>query len=337
MRTIIFWGVGETLKKEWVRIEQNREIFIEEEFIFVDSNSSLWGKEFQGRAIISPEKLESLTYDFIVITSVYEKEIRERLIHELGIDRKKILSRKQYFAMCFTQGSYQCRYKGAERQSNAFHTDHIVVYTAITGNYDDLKEPAVVGEGITYVCFTNNRKIKSDRWHVEYIRDDSLSNMLLAKKVKLEPYHFLREFETSVWVDGNYALLDDFRDYIRAYGREKPMLCFPHSARRCICDEAAACILSGRGKKETLIQQVGAYLNAGYPINHGLYECGCIVRNHHDETVRKIMEDWGNEIRRYSVRDQISLPYVCWKNKFEPDISNLNFHDNRWAKACRHN
>lgn len=337
MKKIIFWGVGKTAKKEWIRIEQNREVFFDEYLAFCDSNSNLWGKEFKGRPIISPREIEKYDYDFIVIISIYEKEIKERLTNELNIDSNKIMSRTQYFVMCFTQGSFQNQYRNLERQYNVFHTDNIAVYTAITGNYDDLKEPAVVDEGITYICFTNNRNIKSDVWNIEYINDSTLDNMLLAKKVKLEPHTFLREFETSVWVDGQYALLDDFRDYIKEYGREKPMLCFPHSARRCICDEVAACIVSGKGNKETLIKQVGAYLNEGYPDNQGLYECGCIVRNHNDETIRKLMRDWENEIMRYSFRDQISLPYVCWKNCFVPDICDMNIHDNRWTKMYYHN
>lgn len=337
MKKIIFWGVGETAKKEWLRIEQNRVFFEDEYLAFCDSSSSFWGKDFKGRPIISPENIEDYDYDLIVIMSVFEKEIRERLVNELGIEDKKIMSHKQYFAMCFTQGSYQYRYKGKERQYNALHIENIVVYTAITGDYDDLKDPAVTGEGITYVCFTNNRNIKSDIWNVEYISDSTLSNMLLAKKVKLEPHNFLHGFETSVWVDGQYALLDDLREYIKKYGREKPMLCFPHSSRRCIYEEAALCILSGRGKKETLVKQAGTYLAEGYPSNQGLYECGCIVRNHHDETVQKIMLDWENEIMKYTVRDQISFPYVCWKNHFEPDICNMNIHDSRWTKLCQHN
>lgn len=35
-----------------------------------------------------------------------------------------------------------------------------IIYTVITGNYDTIKQPLVVEEGVEYVLFTNNREIK---------------------------------------------------------------------------------------------------------------------------------------------------------------------------------
>ena len=37
----------------------------------------------------------------------------------------------------------------------------ICVYTCITGNYDNLIEINNIEEGIDYICYTNNKEIKS--------------------------------------------------------------------------------------------------------------------------------------------------------------------------------
>ena len=44
-----------------------------------------------------------------------------------------------------------------------------IIYTVITGNYDTIKQPLVVEEGIEYVMFANNREIKdAGVWHSSF-------------------------------------------------------------------------------------------------------------------------------------------------------------------------
>lgn len=49
--------------------------------------------------------------------------------------------------------------------------ERICVYTCITGDYDNLHE-IVKEDGIEYLCFTNNPKIKSSYWKMVYIEDE---------------------------------------------------------------------------------------------------------------------------------------------------------------------
>ena len=42
----------------------------------------------------------------------------------------------------------------------------IVVYTCITGGYDNILEPSIITEGVDYVCFTDNPKMKSKTWRM---------------------------------------------------------------------------------------------------------------------------------------------------------------------------
>ena len=58
------------------------------------------------------------------------------------------------------------------------------------------------------------------------------------------------------------------------------------------------------------------YISEGYPKNNGLTTNPIIVRNHNDSVVIKTMEDWWNEIKHNSKRDQLSFDYIAWKNEF---------------------
>jgi hypothetical protein len=47
------------------------------------------------------------------------------------------------------------------------------------------------------------------------------------------------------------------------------------------------------------------------------------------------MEEWWKEIEKFSYRDQISFPYVCWKNDFKPDICDQDIYNNEWLLCTR--
>lgn len=338
-RRIIFWGTGAYANRVWREISE-LPFFNDEYVAFTDNNAELWGKEFHGLKIISPMELHDKNADILVITSIYHKEIKRQLVDQLGFAESRIYSFEEYKHICNTQWQYTARYgvgRSSEIGGEIFNKKNVVVYTAITGEYDTLKEPLFIDNDVTYICFTNNHKIQSDVWHIEYVQDDSLNNMYLAKKIKLHPHLYLKEFETSIWVDGKFEVRGDFRSYIAKYEREQPILCFPHYERSCIYSEAAACLYFLRGNKRDIIKQISDYYTMGYPFDNGLYEMGCIVRRHNDEIVKKIMGDWWEEVRNYSYRDQISFPVACWKADFLPDICDLDIVNNDWLKGYSHN
>ena len=76
-----------------------------------------------------------------------------------------------------------------------------IIYTVITGNYDTIKQPLVVEEGVEYVLFTNNPgivdagvwkvlQIPSEQWQGRTEREN---NILLSRKVKMLPHKYLPE------------------------------------------------------------------------------------------------------------------------------------------------
>ena len=82
--------------------------------------------------------------------------------------------------------------------------DKICVYTRITGNYDNLHEIEKIEKNIDYICFTNNKNLKSNTWKIIYIEDAKLDNQRLSRKIKMlgHPY-ILKNYEISVWIDAS--------------------------------------------------------------------------------------------------------------------------------------
>ena len=336
---VIFFGAGNYARDVWKQVLENPELYADEYVAVADNNPKLRGTYFCGKQVIAPSNINKYKADLVVITSVYESAIRKQLVEELGISEDRIYIFEDYTRKCYPDWIYRTRYgnKGRNKANPLFNTSHMIVYTAITGNYDELKEPLFLSDDITYVCITNNREIKSNVWNMEYIENDSLDNVHLARHIKMNPHIYFHEYETSVWVDGKYQIMDDLREYISLYQKESDVLCFPHPERRCICNEAAACIAANSGNKKDIILQVADYLRDGYPLNYGLYETGCIVRRHNDEKVKMLMRLWEGEVLKYSIRDQLSFPYICWKNNFTPDICALDVNRNPWLLQRRTN
>ncbi len=334
---IIFFGAGSFAQKIWEQIQDSSHLFVDEFMAFADNNKELVGKYFCGRKIIAPSEIYTYSPDLIIIASkLYESEIRKQLIESMMIPERNIYTYGEYLRLSYANSVYRKRYGFLEQKVNkSYNKNSIVIYTAITGDYDTLKDPVFTADNLTYVCLTNNPDIKSKIWNIEYIKDDSRDNVHLARHIKLNPHRYFKGYETSIWVDGKYQIMDDLRIYVTQYQKQSTVLCFPHPERECICDEVAACIFEAKGISKDMIIQVADYLKEGYPIQNGLYETGCIVRIHNDDFVKQLMNEWENEIRKYSFRDQLSFPYICWKNNFFPDICDLDINRNRWLLQKR--
>lgn len=199
----------------------------------------------------------------------------------------------------------------------------IVVYTSIFGGYDVLHEEQFKMNGVDYICFTDS-DIKSETWKVVKstpIYNDSNRN---AKKYKILPHRYLKDYDYSVWIDGNILVVSDIRDLVTQHKYQV----FDHNQtrldpRNCIYKEYNAIIELGKrnggsykDNPQVMYKQIRRYIEEGYPENNGLSKNGIIFRNHNDSDVIKTMEDWWNEIKYNSRRDQLSFNYIAWKNNF---------------------
>lgn len=192
-----------------------------------------------------------------------------------------------------------------------------VIYTCIVGNYDDLLEPIVVSDGFDYVCFTD-QLFKSSVWKIRPIPSElnELSQVKKQRCIKINPHIFLDEYDFSMWVDGNIQIVGDVNDYVEKHIKSEDCTIFipKHPQRNCIYEEAEACIKLHKDTQENVYRQINRYHEEGFPKNYGLTQSGIIFRYHNDDRCKKIMDEWWNEVKNGSHRDQLSLFYVLWKN-----------------------
>ena len=233
-----------------------------------------------------------------------------------------------------------------------------VIYTAIFGGKDSLIEPEYIPKGCDFICFTDNENLRSNTWQIRKVEPGFDDPVRSAKIFKILPHNFLSEYEISIWVDGNLLVKGDVNKLVKRYLKGVNLAIFSHNqhkkrwkkllwvkntedCRDCIYKEAKYLLKIGEDGKykddlEIIKKQMNRYKNENYPENNGLIVGMIILRKHNKPDVVKVMEDWWEEIKRGSRRDQLSFNYVAWKNKLSFMYIKGDSRRNRWFLHRKH-
>lgn len=204
-----------------------------------------------------------------------------------------------------------------KKNDQAFTNKKIAVYTCITGNYDKPIEPIFRSDKIDYFIVTDMQISADSAWRKIDINDikevQSFDNTRKARFAKTHPHLFFKDYEYSIWVDSNFKVVGNLSKFISCVGEQVPFASNWHPQRNCIFAECEVCVARGKDDPSTLRKQVDFYKKEGMPAGFGLIETNMIVRKHNDVLCKELMENWWDEMTRWSKRDQLSLPYVIWK------------------------
>ena len=213
----------------------------------------------------------------------------------------------------------------------------ICVYTCITGNYDRLP-PIYNEEGIDYICYTNNKNVKSNEWQIRYIEDELLSNVQLARKIKILGTEELKLYDVTMWMDGIIDFHSSIKKFINEYVdlKKYDLVGFKHSSRKSINEEIVACYESDRISLDDARYIQNQYKKVNFPDNNGLIESGVLFRNFNNKKLKDCMKLWFSFILKLSHRDQLSFNYAQYVKKIKINLLDINMWDNNYFIANLH-
>ena len=266
-----------------------------------------------------------------IIELVKYLEIDE--IHECPY--QDINLRQELDEMFYNDKSYEQIIEEAQNKLD-FNNKRVVVYTAVTGEYDEPIIPSYVNKDFDYICFTDNPQLKSDFWTIKLMEEEDIDNIRRVRKYKILPHKYLSEYDYSIWIDTNFEITANLEDYIHKYSKENKLLAIKHEFRDCIYQEAETCINSNKDSSDVITKQIDEYKKEGYPEHNGLIASGILFRNHNDKQVIKVMQDWYNQLENYSYRDQLSFNYSCYKNNFTYDEAKIFYLKNPYFQRHDH-
>lgn len=208
-----------------------------------------------------------------------------------------------------------------------------VVFTAIFGNYDNLKTPEYINPDWDYVCFTDNKNVESDVFTVKHVNQRFENVTKNARMIKLLSHLFLINYEYSLWIDGSVKLRGKNIDELVNHNLSSNYISLHnHVKRDCVYEEADACMLAKKDGNDILARQIAEYRNEGLPESVGVFETAEIARRQWAPEVQMLNSLWWQQLDAFSIRDQVALPFVFWKH----DFTSFTMEGNQWLDAYFH-
>ena len=249
-----------------------------------------------------------------------------------------LYSKKKEDGNIMSDNSIFLRYSNVyENKLTKKHKNNICVYTTVFGETDNLKDPHVVSEDIDYICFTENRNIKSNVWEIIYCdlkyKDNS---QLSTREYKINPHKYLKEYDISVWIDAAYQIRLDFKDIIEKALDGYSLAAYKHSGGNNIYQEFDG-QKNPKYNRDLMKKQIEKYKNIKkYDFESFIIlQSGILFRRHNEKDCILFSNYWFNEIINFGCECQISMPYALFEskikyNKIEPDTPK-GFWDHGWC------
>jgi hypothetical protein len=216
-------------------------------------------------------------------------------------------------------------------------SSNYVVYTSIFGDYDQLKSIDIDSHDIEFFCFTDSDIEPVTPWKIIKVKPYFKHPRMDAKYYKLHPHEIFPNATHSLWIDASLQIQDiNFFSFIKSNFSEANMALIPHPDRDNILDEAKVSIKMPKYLNLPIIEQVNHYKNLGFKDNNGLWACTIIWRQHNNSSVIKIMKQWWAENLIWSYQDQISLPFLLWRNSCEINKIDINLWKNKYFDWHHH-
>lgn len=214
----------------------------------------------------------------------------------------------------------------------------ICVYTCITGDYDNLIDIQNIEQGIDYICYTNNKKIKSKIWKVKDIVDNTLTDAELNRKIKILGTEELKKYDVTIYIDGNFTIVGSIKKLIEENVdlKKYDFVGFKHSVRNSINEEMLACLMYNKENIENISKLYDFYNREKFPDNNGLIEASILIRNFNNDKLNECMKLWFDMYINYAHRDQLCFQYAAWKTGLKYDLLDMSVWDNEYTKNVEH-
>ncbi|WP_428508118.1 glycosyltransferase domain-containing protein [Roseateles sp.] len=202
----------------------------------------------------------------------------------------------------------------------------LVIYTVLTGSKEPLGDPlAGMPPGlrqdsdleIGFVCFTDNRALRSEVWQFRYIDDIPLPAEKLSRRPKALPHEYLQDWDYSLYVDNIvvFKRLPQQRDLALdapEFAAGSPVFrTFPHTTRSNPQQEAEAIIQLGYESAERICGQLDFYAGKKALAEiTPLSTCTVILRQHMHPTLIRFGQTWWEQILNFCKRDQMSFDFA---------------------------
>jgi hypothetical protein len=212
-----------------------------------------------------------------------------------------------------------------------------VVYTCITGNYDEIPTVKPFGN-FDFICFLDSETFEANRFVIEKSNDVQYRLVPISgvpqdvnRTLKMQPQDFLGEYDLSLYIDGNIRLRSNPFMIEGEIPSNMPIALYLQPHRDCVFREVDELVRVGIAKGTAALNLKIAMKTFGMKEHYGLHEANIIFRRHNDSNCVSMMHMWSQLWSRAQVkRDQPLLAFINFltKKKFIYDLGYSGLLDN---------
>lgn len=186
----------------------------------------------------------------------------------------------------------------------------IAVVTALFGAYDPLSAAPCGFDDAVLVTDDAANAAEGWRVHLEPARDDP---RLASKRPKMNPWLYT-DCDAAIFMDASIEVTSDrLREWVEPILTAHDLVLWSHpEGRTCLHQEAEVCQDWPKYAPYDIRGQVKHYDAEGMPHNWGLFACGLIGWRFTPEA-KRFGSLWLQEQHDWSIQDQVSLPFLLWR------------------------
>jgi hypothetical protein len=188
-----------------------------------------------------------------------------------------------------------------------------LLYTVLTGDYDQLNEISKPLVNWDCVCFTDNAGLRSSSWRIVALDNKlNLDPVRLSRHFKINNHLVDGGYDLSIYVDANIKLRGDLDTFLsHALPPDKSFGALLHPFNSSLEAEVALCAAAAKEDTALLHEQYRFYVaEQGFDDRFPHINARLLIRRAGDPAIRKLMEFWFSQLLRWSRRDQVAFNYA---------------------------
>jgi hypothetical protein len=207
----------------------------------------------------------------------------------------------------------------------------IALITSVYGAYDPVRPVDPEWGFDDAVCVTDRTEGLPDSWRA-VIEPTNAPPRLAAKHAKMTPWNYT-DCDAALWVDASIEITSaHLRGFVEQHLERSPLVVWTHpEGRMDIRQEGPVCWDWPKYADQPMREQIDAYVADGYPERWGLFACGVLAWRFTPEA-RALGEAWLKEQYAWTIQDQISLPYLLWREGMTFDVFRAHQYQNPYFR-----
>lgn len=195
----------------------------------------------------------------------------------------------------------------------------LVVYTAIYGDYDKIREPSIYCAGIAEYWMVTERSARliSPSWKrcvtPDYAEWDSLSDRMRSRLWKMHPHILFPTANITIWHGGNIQMNINPQQAVDEWLGDADLALFKHPHRNCVYEEAVTVLQMHKASALSITALLSLLEFNNYPKDNGLAACWFMIRRN-NERMKAFNEAWWKFlVSSETERDQLLFNYTLWR------------------------